>query len=157
MSKYMILSAVAALMAAPAFAEGDAAAGEEAFSQCQTCHIIADDDGNVIAGRNARQGPNLYNVVGRQAGSEEEFASGRPGYRPSLVEAGEEGLVWTEEDLVPYLQDPNGYLRDYLDSPRARSGMAYRVRTEQEAMDLAAFLASVSPDAPEDEGEGEDS
>ena len=150
MSKFMISGVVAALLAAPAFAEGDAAAGEDAFSQCQTCHIVQDDEGEILAGRNARQGPNLYNIVGRQAGSVEGFR-----YRPSLVEAGEEGLVWTEENLVPYLQDPNGYLREILDDNRARSGMAYRVRTEQEAMDLAAFLASVSPDAPEDEAKDE--
>jgi len=145
MSKFMIMGAVAALMAAPAFAEGDAAAGEEAFSQCQTCHVVENDEGEVLAGRNAKQGPNLYNVVGRQAGSVEGFR-----YRPSIVETGEMGLVWTEEALTAYLQDPNGYLREYLDDRRARSGMAYRVRTEEEAMNLAAFLASVSPDAPED-------
>lgn len=153
MSKFMIMGAVAALMAAPAFAEGDAAAGEEAFSQCQTCHVVETDDGEVLAGRNAKQGPNLYNVVGRQAGSVEGFR-----YRPSLVEAGEVDLVWTEEALTAYLQDPNGFLREYLDNRRARSGMAYRVRTEEDAMNLAAFLASVSPDAPEDgAAEGEDS
>ncbi|SRR6056297_212980 len=153
MSKFMIMGAVAALMAAPAFAEGDAAAGEEAFSQCQTCHVVENEEGEVLAGRNARQGPNLYNVVGRQAGSVEGFR-----YRPAIVEAGETGLVWTEEALTAYLQDPNGYLREYLDDRRARSGMAYRVRTEEEAMNLAAFLASVSPDAPEDgAAEGGDS
>lgn len=154
MSKYLLAGAVAALMAAPAFAQdedmamGDAAAGEEAFSQCQTCHVVVDDEGNTLAGRNARQGPNLYNVVGRQAGSVEDFR-----YRPSIVEAGEAGLVWDQEHLVSYLQDPNGFLREYLDNNRARSGMAYRVRTEEEAMNLAAFLASVSPDAPEAEEE----
>ncbi|MDJ1009100.1 MAG: cytochrome C [Paracoccaceae bacterium] len=143
MSKVLIAGAVSVLMAAPAFAEGhaDVDAGMEAFSQCQTCHIVQDDEGNLLAGRNARQGPNLYNIVGRQAGSVEGFR-----YRPDLVAAGEAGLVWTEEDLVVYLQDPNQFLSDTLDK-RARSGMAYRVRTEEEAVNLAAFLASVSPDA----------
>lgn len=154
MSKHLLVGAAMALMAAPAWAQsaGDAEAGAEAFSQCQTCHVVEDADGNVLAGRNARQGPNLYNIVGRQAGSVEGFR-----YRPSLVEAGEQGLVWTEEALTAYLQDPNAYLREVLDSNRARSGMAYRVRSEEEAADLAAFLASVSPDAPmaeEAEGEG---
>lgn len=153
MSKTMIAGALGVLLAAPAFAGGhaDVAAGEEAFSQCQTCHVVEDDDGNVLAGRNAKQGPNLYNIVGRQAGSVEGFR-----YRPSIVEAGEAGLVWTEEALVAYLQDPNGYLREVLDNNRARSGMAYRVRTEEEAVNLAAFLASVSPDAPMAEEAGTD-
>ncbi len=141
MSKYLIAGSVAALMAGPAFAEGhaDVAAGEEAFSQCQTCHVVQDDDGNVLAGRNAKQGPNLYNVVGRQAGSVDGFR-----YRPDIVAAGEGGLVWTEEDLVVYLQDPNKFLSDTLGKP-ARSGMAFRVRTEDDARNLAAFLASHSP------------
>lgn len=140
MSKTLIAAAIAALAASPALAQ-DVDAGMEAFSQCQQCHMVTDDDGNVIAGRNGRQGPNLYNIVGRQAGSVEDFR-----YRPDLVAAGEGGLVWSEETLVPYLQDPNAFLSDTL-GKRARSGMAYRVRTEEEAVNLAAFLASVSPDA----------
>lgn len=148
MSKYLVSGLFAALLAAPAFAEGhaDVAAGEAAFSQCQNCHVVRDDDGNVLAGRNGKQGPNLYNVVGRQAGSLEGFR-----YRPDIVAAGEAGLVWTEEEIVAYLQDPNSFLTDKLGS-RARSGMAYRVRTEEEAVNLAAFLASMSPAAAEESG-----
>lgn len=147
MSKYLIVGGLAAMLAGPVFAqsEGDAAAGEEAFSQCQTCHVVEDDEGNVLAGRNGKQGPNLYNVVGRQAGSLEGFR-----YRPDIVAAGEAGLVWSEEELVGYLQDPNAFLTDKL-GERARSGMAYRVRTEEEAANLAAFLHSMSP-AAEEEG-----
>jgi cytochrome c len=153
MTRFMIAGAVIALTSMPALAEGDPEAGREAFSQCQTCHVVENEDGEILAGRNAKQGPNLYNVVGRQAGSVDGFR-----YRPSIMEAGEAGLVWSEADLVPYLQDPNTFLRETLDDRRARSGMAYRVRTEEEAMNLAAFLASVSPDAAtEEEGEAEGS
>ena len=64
------LAAAFAVLAAPAFADGhatgDAAAGEQAFArQCVSCHVVADADGNVLAGRNARTGPNLYNLVAR--------------------------------------------------------------------------------------------
>jgi len=144
----------AAALAAPAFADstasGDAAAGEEAFSQCQTCHVVVDPDGNTLAGRNARTGPNLYGVVGRQAGVVEDFR-----YGDAIVEAGENGLVWTEETMVAYLQDPTGYLREVLDNRRARGKMSYRVRSEEDAVNLYAFLAQFGAVEME-EGEAED-
>jgi cytochrome c len=125
------------MLAAPAFAqEGDAAAGEAAFSQCATCHAIVDDAGTLIAGRaNVRTGPNLYGVVGRQAGSLEGFR-----YRPDIVAAGEGGLVWDAEKITAYLQDPGGFLTETL-GKNARSGMAYQVRDPAEAANIAAFLA----------------
>ena len=130
---------------------GDPAAGEAAFSQCQACHVVQNEAGETLAGRNARQGPNLYGVVGRQAGTVEGFR-----YGPSIVEAGEEGLVWDEESMVAYLGNPNAFLRDFLDNPRARGNMAFQVRNEDQARDLYAFLATFSAaedDAEEDEGE----
>jgi cytochrome c len=152
------LAAVA--FAAPAFAEshggapsGDAAAGEEAFNrQCVTCHVIEDGDGETIAGRGPanRTAPNLYGVAGRQAGSVEGF--GR--YRDSIVEAGEAGLMWNEEDFLVYAQDPQGFLREYLDDNRARSGMSYRVRSEEDAANIWAYLAQFGATEME-EGDGE--
>ena len=59
MKTFNILVALA-LLAAPAFADGhsasgDAAAGEEQFKrQCVSCHIVADADRNVLAGRAAK-------------------------------------------------------------------------------------------------------
>lgn len=142
MNKF-IYAAAAALLAAPAFADGhaatgDAAAGEEQFNrQCVACHIVADADGNVLAGRNARTGPNLYAVAGRQLGVVEDFR-----YGDSIIELGETGAVWTEEAFVGYVQDPTGWLRTTLDDNRARGKMAYRVRDAQEATDIYAYLAT---------------
>ncbi|MBT8457077.1 MAG: cytochrome C [Rhodobacteraceae bacterium] len=146
MNKFSIALAGACLMAAPAFAgghaTGDAAAGEEAFSQCQTCHVVVNDEGETLAGRNARTGPNLYNLFGRAAGTVEGFR-----YSPSIVEAGEAGLVWDEEQFVAYVQDPTGYLREYLDNNRARGKMSYKVREEADAVNLWAYLVSLSPES----------
>ncbi|MDJ0628110.1 MAG: cytochrome C [Rhodobacter sp.] len=134
-------------LAAPAFAEshgGDAEAGADAFSQCQTCHVVVDGDGNTLAGKKAKTGPNLYGVVGSQAGTVEGFRYGK-----SLVAAGEAGLVWDEEQLAVYLQDPKEFLRTYLDDKKARSKMSFKVRKEEDAANLAAFLATFSPDMEE--------
>lgn len=120
----------------PAFA-GDIEAGESAFqSQCQTCHNVTDDDGEVLAGRpNMRTGPNLYGVLGRQPGVVDGFR-----YGASLVELGESGVVWEEEEMVAYLLDPTSYLREALDDRRARSQMSFRVRDEDTARNIIAFL-----------------
>jgi cytochrome c len=134
---------LATAFAAPAFAEshsmGDAAAGEKEFGKCKACHSIVDDAGEMIQ-RGGQIGPNLYNVVGRQAGSLEDFK-----YGDSLVAAGEAGLVWDQASLSEYLKDPTEFLRTTLDDKKARSNMAFKLRKGSE--DVAAYLASVSPDA----------
>ena len=140
-----------ALLAVPAFdaghaASGDADAGENAYRQCKSCHMIQSADGENIV-RGGRTGPNLWGVVGRDAGSIEDFR-----YSSSMEAAGEAGLVWTEEEFVAYVQDPTGYLREYLDDSGARGKMSYRVRNEEDAVNLYAYLASVSPE-PEMSGE----
>ena len=146
MKTLFTLSATALCLSAVPVLAQDAAAGERTFNQCQTCHVIANPEGEVLAGRAAKTGPNLYGLPGRTAGTEEEFASGRPGYKDSIVAAGEAGLVWDEEHFVQYVQDPNAFLKEYLDDSSARSGMAFKVRSEEDARDLWAFISSLSPE-----------
>jgi cytochrome c len=141
MKHFLAVAALAAL-ASPAFADahlgpGDPAAGEAAFSKCQSCHVVQNDAGEVLAGRNAKTGPNLFGIVGRQAGTFDGFR-----YKKSIVEAGEGGLVWDAATLTAYLQDPTAFLKETLGDNGARSGMAFKVRSEEEAADLAAFLAT---------------
>ena len=140
----LIYSTVLAIaFAAPAFADshsmGDADAGEKQFGKCKACHAIVDDAGEVIQ-RGGKVGPNLYNLVGRQAGSVEDFKYGK-----SIVEAGEGGLVWDQASLAEYLEDPTDFLRTTLDDSKARSKMSFKLRKGTE--DVAAYLASVSPGA----------
>jgi len=140
-----LIAVLAAFAAAPAHAEGDAAAGEKAFSQCQTCHVVVNDAGETLAGRKAKTGPNLYGVVGRTAGSLEGFK----GYGKSLQEAGAAGLVWDEEKFVAYVQDPTAFLKEQTGDSKARGKMAYKVKKAEDAANLYAFLSTFSP-APAD-------
>ena len=137
-----LLSAVA--MAAPAFAEshsvGDVEAGEKAFKKCATCHVVADAEGEILAGRKAKTGPNLYGIIGRHAGTVEGFRYGK-----SIVAAGEAGLIWDLENFAVYAQDPKAFLQEILDDKKARSKMSYKVRDEEDAVNLGAFLASLAP------------
>ncbi len=146
------LTALAILAAGggAAFAQGDAAAGEAVFNQCQTCHVVADADGNVLAGKNAKTGPNLYGVVGRAAASVEDFR-----YGDGILEAKEKGLVWDEAQLTTYVQDPTAFLEEFTGNSRARSKMVYKVRKPEDAANVAAFLATFASAAAPAAAEGE--
>lgn len=150
--KLTAAASAAALLSgmAPAFA-GDPVAGESAFSAlCQQCHHVTNPAGETLAGRpNMRSGPNLYGVIGRQAGSAEGFRFG-----PSLVAAGEAGLIWTAEEMVPFLRDPTAHLRGYLGATGARSLMAARVRDDETAQNLVAFLARFATPADPEPAKG---
>lgn len=132
----MIAGAIAVMTTGQAIA-GDAAAGEAQFRQCQACHVVANADGEVLAGRAGKTGPNLYGVVGRQAGTYPDFR-----YGPAIVAAGEGGLVWNEENLAAYMTDPTSFLREVTGDNSARSRMSFRMRNG--ADDMAAFLATFS-------------
>ena len=148
--KFAATLALGALSAAPAFAEahvmGDAAAGEGVFRQCQTCHVVVNDAGETLAGRNARTGPNLYGVALRPYGSVEDFR-----YSDDMVAAGEAGNVWTEAAFVPYVQDPTGHLREVLDDSSARGSMTFRLRSEEDAVNVWAYLVSLGPELTEEQ------
>ncbi|MEY3533008.1 MAG: hypothetical protein RI979_1032 [Pseudomonadota bacterium] len=137
-SKFAIL-AVLATAAAPAFAAGDAAKGEAAFKQCQTCHAVVDDAGTTLAGKGSKTGPNLYGVFGRAAGSLEGFK-----YGESIVAVGAAGYVWDEAGFVEYVQDPAAFLKAKLDDKGAKSKMSFKLKNADTAVDLYAFLAQFS-------------
>jgi cytochrome c len=130
---------VAASFAAPAAAQ-DIEAGARTFNQCQTCHVVQNDAGEVLAGRNAKTGPNLYGLPGRVVGSLEGF-----NYGESIVAVGAAGQVWDEANFVEYVQDPAAYLKAKLDDSGARSKMVFKVRSPDDAANLWAFIASLSP------------
>jgi cytochrome c len=141
--KLRVITAVLALCAAPALAQdatGDAAAGEAAFRQCATCHHVVAADGTVLAGREqVKTGPNLYGVAGRAAASVEGFR-----YGDGIKAAGEKGLVWDEASFVKYVQDPGAFLKEYTGDGAARSNMSFKLRKEEDALNLYAYLASLA-------------
>ena len=140
-----ILSAIVIVLALipPAQAQ-DIEAGEKTFKKCIACHAVGPDAKN-------KAGPFLTGVVGRQAGSVEGFNYGK-----DLVTAGEKGLIWTEELLAGYLEDPKQFLRDYLDDSKAKAKMAFKLKDQKDRADVAAYLAAQSTagtEAPEAETE----
>mmetsp|Transcript_17630 Transcript_17630/g.26234 ORF Transcript_17630/g.26234 Transcript_17630/m.26234 type:complete len:119 (-) Transcript_17630:54-410(-) len=77
--------------------KGDAAAGEKLFkARCTQCHTIAKGAPN-------KQGPNLYGLLGRQAGT-------LPGYNYTKANR-ESGITWTDKTLYEYLENPKKYIK----------------------------------------------
>jgi len=134
----MILTSLAAaafsVSGAAAMAEGDAEKGAKTFKKCKACHLIANGDEVIVKG--GKTGPNLYGIIGRKAGTVEDFKYGK-----SIVAAGEAGLVWDEANMVEYTKNPKKFLRAYLEDDSAKSKMTLKLKKGGE--DVAAYLASV--------------
>jgi cytochrome c len=76
----------------------DLAAAESQFKKsCGVCHVADADAG-------PRQGPNLFGVVGRAAGSVAGFK-----YSPAF-KAGSGGIVWDDDALDRWLTDPQAVI-----------------------------------------------
>ncbi|AXT27809.1 cytochrome C [Ruegeria sp. AD91A] len=132
-------------LATQTFAAGDPVKGEAMYNRCSSCHAII-KDGEVLV-KGGITGPNLYGVVGRVAGSENDYRYGSERlpigmFTDDMIRAGEEGLIWTEENIAAYSKDPIGFIKEYLDDETARPNMS--VKLKKGAEDIAAYLATFS-------------
>ena len=75
---------------------GDLAHGQKVFKKCTACHQIAADGKNMI-------GPNLWSVIGRTAGSVNDYK-----YSKAMIAYGKE---WTFEEMNSYLIKPQAYIK----------------------------------------------
>jgi cytochrome c len=115
------IAAVCTLSTASVAADGNPTEGEEIFKACRACHQVGPDAKNAL-------GPVLNGIVGRKAGSVEGF-----NYSPANKEAGEKGWVWTEDNLMKYLENPRAIM------PNNRMAFA-GLKDEQDRRDVIAYL-----------------
>jgi cytochrome c len=88
---------IAGLVASSAQAQ-DVSAGERLFKRhCGVCHIAEKDSTRRL------QGPNLWGLIGRKAGTVEGFR-----YTDANKNS---GIVWSAETLDPYLTDPREVIK----------------------------------------------
>lgn len=131
-----LLAAIVALCGAmsPALAQ-DVTAGEKVFKKCKACHKVGEDAKNGV-------GPHLNDVIARPAGSVEGYK-----YGTGMKQANEAGLVWNEELILAYITNPKEFLREYLDDPKAKAKMTFKLKKEQDRIDVLAYVKTFSPDA----------
>ena len=115
---------------ANAQATGDTGKGARIFQQCQDCHTAE-------KGVN-KEGPSLYGVIGRPAGSIADYA-----YSDAMKAAAAKGLTWTSDMVVKYLANPHQFFVDYLGDTNARNKMIFMLATEQDREDVVAYLQSL--------------
>ena len=133
-AKQVRLDYVAPVAGAPVASVGigDIARGQQVFETCASCHQVGPDAQNAF-------GPVLSGIVGREAGSYSGYS-----YSAGLKAARAKGLVWDEQRLFEWLEDPSQFLKTYLEDDSASSNMPINFDDEQTRNDVIAYLASVS-------------
>lgn len=98
------------------------AAGQRAFAMCTGCHVAG-------VGEASMAGPNLYGVVGRVAGSLDDFA-----YSEALAGS---GITWTDGELDAFLANPTSKVA-------GTSMVAGAVSNDENRAAIIAYLGSLS-------------
>ncbi len=119
---YLVAAASIAAVT-PAFAAGDAAAGEKVFNKCKACHSIGEGAKNKV-------GPELNGIVGRPAGSIADFK-----YSDNIKELAASGFVWDEANLTDYLTDPKHLV------PKGKMSFA-GLKKPEDVANVIAYLAT---------------
>lgn len=125
--KLALIATALVAIATPAFAQGDASAGEAIFKRCAACHSIGEGAKNKV-------GPELNGLVGRVAGTAADFK-----YSTAMTEAGAAGLTWTPEEL-----------HEFLTAPKTKvpgTKMSFPGLKDADDLDnIVAYLLTFSPD-----------
>ena len=100
--------------------------GATAVRKCQSCHNFAEGAGN-------KQGPELFDVVGRLIGSHPGFS-----YSPGMEEHKTKGDTWTYENLDGFLTSPKGF------TPGTKMNFG-GVKSAEERANILAYLQTLSP------------
>lgn len=122
--KYVLLTLILTVIAAPALAAGDADAGGKLFTKtCGGCHSIGE-------GARGGFGPELNGIIGRPAGTTTDYQ-----YSDAMKNS---GVVWTREKLAAYIEDPKSVV--------SGTRMIFWGISDQEKIEnILAYLATFQP------------
>lgn len=109
-------------LGASALTPGDPVRGQGIYDRCLACHAIDRD----------RTGPRHAGLLGRRAGAVPNFP-----YSNAMKKAGANGLIWTEDTLDKFLENPTRFV------PGTRMGYA-GIKDAQERADLIAYLKTAT-------------
>lgn len=121
------LSGMGCMLSSHSSLSQENASEQQVFNNaCRTCHTTKEGDN--------RQGPNLYRIVGRKAGSLSDY-----NYSSAMKGA---GFVWDKEKLERFIANPDEVVPGHNMKPY--SGLA----SADERTKIIAFLQSVSTGQP---------
>jgi cytochrome c2 len=127
MKKLMLVGAAFTFFTGTAHAQ-DVAAGEKVFKKCAACHAVGEGAKNKV-------GPEQNALFGRTAGTAPDY-----NYSQAMKDAGAKGLVWNEETLGKYLENPKEFIPG--------NKMAFPgLKKEDERKNVIAYLKTFSPGA----------
>jgi cytochrome c len=124
-SKEKEVKTVEVVSLAQLLSEASASSGERVAKKCAACHDFTKGGPNKI-------GPNLWNVLGRTAGTHEGY-----GYSDAMKAYGK---VWNYENLDAFVSSPKNTV------PKTAMGFA-GLKKAKDAANLLAYLRTLS-DAP---------
>ena len=96
---------------------GDAVKGQKLFKRCKACHYVDKEK--------HKTGPHLVAVIGRAAGSLDDYK-----YSKAMKAS---GLVWDEETLADYLKAPKKFVKG---TKMAFAGL----KKDRDVADIIAYL-----------------
>ncbi len=99
--------------------------GAKVYKKCKACHAVGPDAKNKV-------GPILNGIIGKKVASTEGFK-----YSPAMKAKGDEGMIWTEENLAAFLEKP----RDFINGTK----MAFAgLRKEKDRVAIIAYFKSLA-------------
>lgn len=107
----------------------NAARGHELAQKCTYCHTMAKDE------KPKSGGPNLFGVVGRQAGSADGYH-----YSKSLAAA---EFTWDEKKLAEWICNSGKAIKNLTGNDTARTKMAALNMCGQDALDVASYIGTL--------------
>lgn len=119
------LSVAALLAGSPVPAAGDSAKGMKTFKKCKACHNIAKNKHKV--------GPTLVGVIGRKSGTAKDEKGKLYRYSKAMKAAGDNGIVWNDENLEKFLTKPKKFAenKDDLSGSEKSGGPGQRHRLHE--------------------------
>ena len=118
---------ISACLIGPAMADADLKKGEKVFKKCKACHQVGEKAKN-------KTGPILNDLWGRAAAGEASFKASK--YSKALKKKGEEGLVWNDETISAFVENPKKYIKG--------TKMAIKIKKQDDRANLLGYLKQFS-------------